>query len=224
MNGAQDMGGMQCMGPVTAEENEPVFHGEWERRVLAVTLAMGAFGRWNIDMSRFAREDTPGADYLRRSYYETWLYGLEKLLVEKGFVGDDDIEAALTGGHAERTAEPALTAETVWPVLTKGRSARVDKDVAPKFAASDRVRVRNRHPIGHTRAPRYVRGRVGVINRDHGVFIFPDSHARDGTENPQHVYSVRFAATELWGPEAAASDGVYVDLWDDYLEPAGAAP
>ncbi len=224
MNGAQDMGGMQCMGPVEAEANEPVFHGAWERRVLAVTLAMGAFGRWNIDMARFSREDTPAADYLRRSYYETWLYGLEKLLVEKDFVGRDEIEAALKGGHAERTAEPALTAKTVLPVLAKGSSARVDKEVTPRFATGDRVRVWNRHPTGHTRAPRYVRGHTGVIDRDHGVFIFPDSHARDGNQNPQHLYSVRFAATELWGPEAAASDKVYVDLWDDYLERLEAAP
>jgi nitrile hydratase len=220
MNGAHDMGGMQCMGPVVREENEPVFHGEWEKRVLAMTLAMGAWGRWNIDMSRFARENTPAADYLRRSYYETWLYGLEKLMVENGLLSRDEIEAAVAGQHAQKVADPALTADTVWPTLAKGSSARIDQEKPPKFKAGDRVRVRNRHPLGHTRAPRYVRGHDGVVVVDHGVFIFADSHAADGTKNPQHLYAVRFSAEELWGADAAAADSVCVDLWDDHLDPA----
>lgn len=220
VNAAHDMGGMQCMGPVEPEENEPVFHTEWERRAFALNIAMGAWGSWNLDMSRFAREDAPAAEYLRRSYYETWLVGLEKLLIEKGLVTRGEIEAALGGEHAERVSEPRLTAERVWPALSKGATARIDEDIAPEFAVGDRVRVRNRHPLGHTRAPRYVRGHIGVIERDHGVFIFPDSHAANGTKTPQHVYAVRFTAEELWGEDAAARDSVYVDLWDDYLDPA----
>jgi len=220
MNGAQDMGGMQCMGPVETEENEPIFHGEWERRVLAITLAMGAWGRWNIDMSRFARENTPAADYLRRSYYETWLYGLEKLMVEKGLLTRAEIDAALAGTHADRVAEPPLTADKVGPMLAKGSTARIDEDRPAKFKAGDQVRVSNHHPRGHTRAPRYVRGHVGTVEQDHGVFIFPDTHAVDGTKKPQHVYTVRFTAAELWGAGPGVRDTVCVDLWDDYLEPA----
>lgn len=221
MNGAHDMGGMHGMGPVEPEKDEPVFHGDWEKRVLAFTLAMGAWGRWNIDMSRFARENTPAADYLRRSYYETWLYGLEKLMVEQGLLTRDEIEAAVAGKHAEKVAEPPLTADKVGPTLAKGSTARVDEDRPARFKAGDRVRVWNHHPTGHTRAPRYVRGHVGTVEQDHGVFIFADSHAVDGSKDPQRLYAVRFMATELWGPDANARDSVCVDLWDPYLEPAG---
>ncbi len=220
MNGAHDMGGMHGMGPVEPEINEPVFHADWERRVLAFTLAMGAWGKWNIDMSRFARENTPAGDYLRRSYYETWMYGLEKLMVEHGLVTRDEIESAVAGQRAERVAEPPLTFDRVGPVLATGSSARVDEDRPTTFKPGDRVRVKNRHPVGHTRAPRYVRGHVGTVEQDHGVFVFPDSHARDGSKDPQHLYVVRFSAHELWGSETGVKDTVCVDLWDSYLEPA----
>jgi nitrile hydratase len=220
MNGAHDMGGMQGMGPIVPEPNEPVFHAEWERRTLAMSLATAAYERWNIDMSRFAREDTSAADYLERSYYEMWLDGLEKLLVENGFVDAAEIAKARAGEHAVRIAEPAVTGDDVAAAIARGSTARLDDDVAPAFSVGDRIRVRNDHPRGHTRTPRYVRGHVGVIARDHGVFIFPDSHAVDGDKKPQHVYAVRFTARDLWGEAAAARDSVCVDLWDDYMEPA----
>ena len=114
----------------------------------------------------------------------------------------------------------ALQAGEVEAALARGRSARVDANVAASFAAGDRVRVRNLHPHGHTRAPRYVRGRAGVVDRDHGVFVFPDTHAHGRGESPQHVYSVRFEGAELWGEAYAGREAVYADLWDDYLEPA----
>ena len=220
MNGAHDMGGMHGMGPIHCEVNEPVFHDGWEGRVFAMSLALGAWRRWNLDMARFARENVPAIDYLSRAYYETWLHGAETLLVEKGLVMRDEIEAARAGAHAEKVADPPFTADMVGPSTARGVSARVDADVAPKFGLGDKVRVINRHPRGHTRAPRYVRGRTGEVIRDQGIFIFPDTHAVDGTQKPQHVYSVRFAATELWGPEVSQRDNVMVDLWDDYLEPA----
>ncbi len=113
-----------------------------------------------------------------------------------------------------------LRAADVQRMLRNRRAARMDDPVPPKFKAGDRVVARNIHPGGHTRLPRYVRGRQGVIDRDHGVFIFPDTHAQGAGRKPQHVYSVRFAACELWGPAAPPADGVYVDLWDDYLDPA----
>ena len=114
-----------------------------------------------------------------------------------------------------------LQAADVWKrVVWNRRAARLDDPVAPRFEPGDRVVTRNVHPLGHTRLPRYVRGRQGVIDRDHGVFIFPDTHALGLGKTPQHVYSVRFAARELWGPAAPAHDAVYVDLWDDYLDPA----
>ncbi len=220
VNSAHDMGGVQSAGPVDPERDEPVFHHEWERRAFALTVAMGFHGRWNLDQARFAREDTLPADYLSRSYYEIWLAALERLIVEAGMVSPEEIEAALAGAHVERIAEPAVTAGNAAPLLAKGGSARMDDEIAPKFAVGQRVRVRNRHPRGHTRAPRYVRGHVGTVERDHGVFLFPDRNAADGIKQPQRVYAVRFDACELWGEGAGRRDSVCVDLWDDYLDPA----
>jgi nitrile hydratase len=104
--------------------------------------------------------------------------------------------------------------------MSRRGTARLENRVEPRFEVGQEVRTRNRNPVGHTRLPRYVRGRQGTIDRDHGVFIFPDTHAVNGDTSPQHVYSVRFSARELWGPEAGARESVYVDLWDDYLDPA----
>lgn len=114
---------------------------------------------------------------------------------------------------------PVLTAENALVLVRRGRSTRVDEKVAPKFKPGDRIEVMNRHPEGHTRVPRFIRGKRGTIDRDHGVFIFPDTNAHGGGPKPQHVYSVRFDAREVWGPEAAPRDTIYLDLWDDYLEP-----
>ena len=219
MNGIHDLGGMHGFGPVAPEENEPVFHAEWERRAFAVTLAAGALGRWNIDMSRSAREQMDPADYLRTTYYEHWLFGLERLLVEKGLVSEEELRAMRPLGATDPELR-AIPPDQMAAAIAKGGSARLADDVPAKFREGDRVRARNIHPVGHTRIPRYVRGRTGVIDRDHGVFIFPDSHAEGTGTKPQHCYSVRFAAREVWGPDASERDAVYVDLWDDYLDPA----
>jgi nitrile hydratase subunit beta len=222
MNGAHDVGGMHGFGPVMPEADEPVFHGDWERRAFGLTLAMGAWRRWNLDMSRSIREQMPPAEYLATTYYEHWLFGLERLIVEHGLVQPDEIaraqrgEMAPPGGAA--VPEGALRAEAVSRVVGHRRGARLDDAVPPQFQVGEAVRAKNLHPRGHTRLPRYVRGRHGVIAIDHGVFIFPDTHAAGAGTKPQHVYSVRFTARELWGPDASARDSVYVDLWDDYLE------
>jgi nitrile hydratase len=226
MNGVHDLGGMHGFGPVVLEPDEPVFHGEWEGRTFALYLAMGAWGRWNIDMGRFAREQMPPAEYLAASYYERALWRLEQLLERHGFLARADTErrAREGGDHAPQGAiEPqpgALRREDVPRHLWNRRAARLDDPVPPKFKAGDKVVARNMNPAGHTRIPRYVRGRRGVVDRDHGVFIFPDTHATGLGRKPQHVYSVRFTARELWGPDGHSRDAVYVDLWDDYLDPA----
>lgn len=223
MNGVHDMGGMHGFGPVEIEPDEPWFHHAWERRAFAITLAAGFLGEWNLDMSRYARERTPGADYLASTYYEKWLWGLERLLVERGLVRQAEIEARRRdpAAPARRTGHPrVLAAASVEPLLTKGGAARVHEDVAPRFAPGDRVTARNAHPTGHTRLPRYARGREGTVDRDHGVFVFADAHAMGLGAQPQHLYSVRFAAQALWGPQADPRDAVYVDLWDAHLDPA----
>ncbi|HLI13400.1 MAG TPA: nitrile hydratase subunit beta [Alphaproteobacteria bacterium] len=219
MNGVHDMGGMHGMGPVAPEPNEPVFHARWEARALAITLAMGAWRKWNIDASRHARERIPAADYLRMSYYEKWIAGLEMLMIERGLL----TRAELASGRPEPGAPhaiPPLTAGDVAAMLAKGGPATRDVPVSPRFKPGMTVRARNINPIGHTRLPRYARGKLGVIERDHGVHVFPDSNAHFRGEKPQHLYAVRFSARELWGAEASPRDAVYIDLWDDHLEPA----
>jgi nitrile hydratase len=223
MNGMHDLGGMHGFGPVVAEPNEPVFHADWERRAFGLTLAMGAWRRWNLDMSRWAREQMPPAEYLATSYYEHWLFGLERLLGDKGLLEPAELERVRRGELTPPSGPPqpregALRPEGVPRMLRNRRAARLDEPVPPKFQVGQAVRARNVHPLGHTRLPRYVRGRRGAVAIDHGVFIFPDTHAAGEGTRPQHVYSVRFAAQELWGPQASARDSVYVDLWDDYLE------
>ena len=221
MNGVHDLGGMHGFGPVEREADEPVFHAEWERRAFALTLAMGAWGRWSLDMARHSRERMPPHEYLAAGYYERWLWGLETLLVEHGFLSREELARRAERPRNARPLEPgALRAADVPRLLRNRRAARLDDPVAPRFTAGDRIVARNLHPAGHTRLPRYVRGRRGVVDRDHGVFIFPDTHAAGLGRKPQHVYSVRFAARELWGPEAPPRDAVYADLWDDYLDPA----
>ncbi len=226
MNGVHDMGGMHGLGPVEREPGEPVFHADWERRVLALTLATGFLGRWNIDMSRHTREQMPAAEYLATSYYEHWLWALEVLLHMNRLVRPEEIERRMRAPHPGQP--PASPPEGISPLLAAdvparlraGRGARLDDQIAPRFSPGDRVRARNINPLGHTRLPRYARGRAGVIDRDHGVWVFPDTHAAGQGTSPQHLYTVRFAARELWGDEAPARDSVYLDLFDDYLEPA----
>ncbi len=216
MNGVHDMGGMHGMGPVAPEADEPVFHHEWEGRVHAINLASPTRG--NIDAGRHRIELLPPADYLRMSYYEKWLARVERLLLTGGFV----TEAELASGRADPNAPkstPVRPASTVSAAMTAPYS--YVRDAGPAvFAVGERVRARNLHPVGHTRLPRYVRGRVGVIERGHGAHVFPDSHAHGHGEDPRHLYTVRFAARELWGPEASTRDSVSLDLWEPYLERA----
>ncbi|MGH7313262.1 MAG: nitrile hydratase subunit beta, partial [Candidatus Rokuibacteriota bacterium] len=186
MNGVHDMGGMHGLGPVAAEKDEPVFHHEWERRAFALTVATGFLGTWNLDMGRFAREQMPPAEYLATSYYEHWLWGLEKLLEDKGLVTRAEIDARLRGADRPAGASPAarlaaegvrvLKAPDVEHTLRRGRTARVDAGVPARFKPGDQVVTRNINPPGHTRLPRYARAKRGVIAEDHGVWVFPDAH------------------------------------------------
>ena len=224
MNGVHDMGGMHGMGRIDAERDEPVFHTEWERRTLALFFASGFLGKWNTDVRRHAFEQMPPAEYLATSYYEHWLWGLEKLLVDHGILTREEIAARLAGRPVSLAQPPAdlrvLDASEVATFVQNRKGARMDDAVPARFKAGDRVLARNTHPVGHTRLPRYARGRRGVIDRDHGVFVFPDAMAAEKRREPRHCYSVRFDARELWGPEAPARDAIYIDLFEPYLEPA----
>lgn len=215
MNGPHDMGGVAGFGPIRPEANEPAFHAEWERRVFAMTLAMGSVGRWNIDQSRAARERTP--DYLSKSYFEIWLAGLETLMAERGLVLRNEIDA----GHARGATRPAgrtLPADRVAAALARGGPTRREPVGAPAHAVGEQVRARRIDPPGHTRLPRYVRGHVGVVTLNHGCHVFADAHAAGEGEAPQWLYTVQFDARELWGEAANSRDSVSVDAWQSYLE------
>jgi nitrile hydratase beta subunit len=214
MNGVHDMGGMTSFGPVSPEPDEPIFHADWERRVLALALAMGATHRWNIDVSRHARETLPPAQYLSSSYYQIWLAGLLKLLSANGLVS----EAELRSGKSLNTPAPItpLKAADVDSLLARGTPYAKPSSAPARFRLGERVRARNIHVSGHARLPRYVRGRIGEIVRVHGAFVFPDSNAHGKGEDPQWLYTVAFTAAELWGNNENA--GVNLDLWEPYLE------
>ena len=219
MNGVHDMGGMHGMGPVAPEADEPLFHEPWEARALALTLAAGAWGRWSLDATRHQRELIPGPDYLRMSYYEKWIAGLEALMLRTGLVTAEELASGRPAPGAAK-ANPPLTAERVAGVLASGGPTERDVDRAPRFAVGEAVKARNLNPTGHTRLPRYVRGRAGAITRRHGAHVFPDANAHGLGEQPQPLYQVRFEAAELWGDAARGRGAVYLDLWEDYLEPA----
>jgi nitrile hydratase subunit beta len=218
MNGIHDMGGMHGMGPIQHEEDEPVFHERWESRIFAITVAMGAWKKWNIDAGRHTIEQISPADYLRMSYYEKWLARNIGLLVKHGLVTQEEIDSARPAPGSPK-ATPPLTIDNVVPAITQRPGyARPGADAKARFKVGDRVRARKINPTGHTRLPRYVRGREGVVDQHRGIFVFPDLNAHFQGEDPQHLYSVRFRAQELWGESASPRDSVYLDLWDSYLE------
>lgn len=218
MNSVHDMGGMHGMGPIQLEKNEPVFHAPWEGRVYAMNRAMSAWRKWNGHTSRHAKELIPAADYLRMSYYEKWFVGLIDLIVRAGLITRAEADSGKPAAGSPK-ARPALVADQV-AMFVRPAPRNRNLTAPPRFRAGQRVRARNMNPMGHTRLPRYARGRAGTIERDYGVFPFPDALAHFQPDKPQHVYSVRFAARELWGEQARPQDSVYIDMFDDYLEPA----
>jgi nitrile hydratase subunit beta len=219
MNGVHDMGGMQDMGAIDEQKNEPVFHAHWEARAFGVYRAMAGWRLWTLDAVRFQREQIAPLDYFRMSYYERIIDGLVELMLKNRLITQSEIKSGRPDkGAPIRT--PPLTAEKVADVIAKGVPARRNVPVTATFQVRQRVRARNINPVGHTRLPRYARGKVGTIDRDHGVFVFPDTNALALGEKPQHVYSVRFDARELWGRQVDRRDSVYIDIWDDNLEPA----
>jgi nitrile hydratase len=220
VNGVHDMGGMHGMGPIEHEKNEPVFHAAWEGRIYALTRVIRAGGgRSNLDASRHAIEVLPPAEYLRMSYYEKWLARMLSQLVSTGIATAAEVESGQPAPGSVK-ATPTVTSAMVPEMITRRNSARRNVPAAPHFKVGQRVRARNINPAGHTRLPRYARGKAGLVVRDHGVFLFPDTNAHFLGEKPQHLYSVRFAARELWGEHASPRDSVHLDMWDDYLERA----
>ena len=217
MNGAHDLGGMHGFGPIAPEPNEPVFHADWERRVFALALAMGASGEWTIDRGRFARENRPPAAYLTKTYYELWLAGLERLLAESGLVGPGEI-AAEKSLEAGRAIKRVLAAADVPRVLAAGTQYERPARTPARFRPGDMVRAKTMNPPGHTRLPRYVRGHRGVIEAVNGFQVFADASAA-GEERAHWLYTVTFEGRELWGSDTDPRLAVSINAWEPYLEP-----
>ncbi|MEP6739496.1 MAG: nitrile hydratase subunit beta [Caldimonas sp.] len=212
-----DLGGQPGHGPVTPEPKGDPFHAVWEPRAMAVTLAMGATGMWNIDISRAARETLPG--YATLSYYEIWFDALVKLIEERGLADAGEIAS----GHMHTPPRPVagvLHADAVAATLERGSPTERAATSEARFAAGARVRMRSNVPDHHTRLPAYVRGCVGVIERVHGTHVFADAHALGLGEQPQWLYNVVFDEAELWPGRAAQGLRVSVDAWEPYLEAA----
>ena len=210
-----DLGGQPGFGPVSPEPEGERFHSAWEPRALALTLAMGATGAWNIDTSRRARETLP--NYAALSYYEIWIAGLERLMSERGLVGAAELDAGKVL-HAALPVARVLKAANVLAALEKGSPTARPTTSAARFELGQRVRTRSERIAHHTRLPGYAHGKLGTIERLHGPHVFADANARGEGEQPQWLYSVVFDACELWGPEAAAGLTVSIDAWEPYLE------
>jgi len=212
-----DLGGRPGYGPVVPEPEHERFHAEWEKRALALTLAMGATGEWNLDMSRSARETL--ADYATSSYYAIWVKGLARLLVQRGLATDEEIATgrAIT---PPRTVRRVLHENEVAETLAKGSSTLREPAAPARFGVGDRVRTQPQQPDHHTRLPGYARGRTGRVEHVRGVHVFPDANAQGLGEQPQWLYTVTFDGRELWGADGDASLRVSIDAWEPYLEAA----
>jgi nitrile hydratase subunit beta len=225
MDGVHDLGGMHGFGPVTREANEPPFHAPWEAAVVAMMRAtLHGAGLYNIDEFRHGIERMEPAHYLASSYFEHWLDGIARILIEKGVIDLAELDAR-TAFFLERPGLPASAAARGAPVASVSSTRGPETSfrpprVPPRFDVGAAVLTRNMHPSGHTRLPRYARGKRGVIDTRRGFHVFPDTSAHGLGDQPQHVYSVRFDSRELWGEAAEPDQRVYLDLWESYLQPA----
>ena len=224
MNGIHDMGGMHGFGPVSIEHDEPVFHAPWEGRVYAMAIAAGKKRLTEPVGLRAYIEGLDPARYLASSYYERWMGALENALISKGITTKEDLDrrtahfADHPAAQPQRREDPEQAANLANSIY-RHRSPQKHTELPQRFDVGDKVRARNINPTGHTRLPRYIRGRSGVVDRVHGVHNFDDSMSQGLGPQPQHIYSVRFEARELWGKEASESECLYIDMWDSYLDP-----
>jgi nitrile hydratase subunit beta len=218
MDGVHDMGGMDGFGKVEPEANEPPFHAPWEGRVLALQRALSYAGAWPLDAFRFSQERLHPFVSLGASYYQRWALAIQQALIERGYASPDEI----SGGHARRPGtsfDRKLTPTVLSAALTRGSYYR-QASAPARFKIGDRVRVRNIHPVTHTRLPRYVRGHVGTVELVHGCHAFPDAVATERGDTPQWLYTVVFEGRELWGPGADKTVKVSIDAFEPYIEPA----
>jgi nitrile hydratase beta subunit len=220
MDGVHDLGGVEGFGAIPVETDEPVYHHEWEGRIMAIRILMSAWRKWNIDAGRHSLERLAPADYLSWSYYQKWAASVADLAAGAGLISRAELASGVPDANAPK-ATPPIDAAGILAVLPKGRPSARDIDAAPTFAVGDRVRTARHGHSGHTRLPRYLRDCEGEIVLHHGAHVFPDVAATLEGEAPEHLYAVRFTARDIWGEDAEAGHSVTADLWESYLAPAG---
>lgn len=210
MDGIHDLGGMAGFGPIEVELDEPTFHEAWEATAFRLNVASIVLLRaYNADEYRHAIERMTPMHYLEARYYERVLTGVATLLVEKGLLDLEDLETRAGGCFP--------LALPVRPNADDGRT----EPAKPRFDVGARIRVREGHAPGHTRVPRYVRGRRGIVIHVAPAFSYPDASAHDLPRRREATYHVEFGAEELWAEDAESDDTIVVDLWESYLEPEG---
>ena len=222
MDGIHDVGGAQGHGRVAANDSEPPFHEEWEARMCGIARAIARPRDWNIDKFRFTREQLQPVEYLTRPYFDQWYSCYAAMLLGSGLVTVEELAAGRSAQPPAASLEP-MRAEDVPRARTQ--TARFDRPYAgqPRFAEGERVRAAAMGSPGHTRLPRYVRGRIGVVRRVHGAHIVPDENA-EGRPLAVPLYTVAFVLAELFPERFGSGDKVNLDLWERYLEriePAG---
>ena len=219
MDGIHDMGGMHGFGRVEPEVDEPVFHADWERRVFAMVSAVPFATLFGDDQFRPAIERISPERYLTSSYYHKWLDALTALLIERGVVtqeGLDDPNAVAPAALHPNAVRPEAVVPAIWGGASQSRP---DAIIARRFEAGDRIATKRHGASGHTRLPRYARGKPGRIESAHHAFLVADLNSV-GDTTPEMLYTVVFMARDIWGPEAGPRDTLTLDLWDRYLEPA----
>lgn len=216
MNSVADMGGMDGFGPVRPEPDEPTFHAPWEGRVQALSRALGPVGLGTIDQSRAMMEAMDPVEYLTVSYYKRRFLGIERRLETQGIVGADELEAGRSLRPGKKLARIFTPGDV--PGMRRGEFTRPTSSTA-RFAVGDRVRTKNLNPTTHTRLPRYARNKLGTIEAIRGCHVFPDTVAIGAGENPQWLYTVVFAACELWGDVADPASTVSIEAFEPYLMP-----
>jgi nitrile hydratase len=215
LNGIHDMGGLHGFGKVEVEPDEPVFHTRWESRVFGIVQSLG---RGNIDAGRHSLELLGPVAYLKDGYYGRWLATLLGGLLRAGAITMQELASRIQSPRPLPAAEQPKR----WRPTPHPYTRAIDR--SPLFAVGQQVVTRNHQPAGHTRLPAYVRCRRGVIIRLHPPMVFPDDNAHGRGENPQHLYTVRFEAGELWGDAAEPKTNISIDLFESYLEPAEPDP
>lgn len=222
MNSIHDIGGMHGIGELPFEDNEPLWHGDWEAKTFGVHILTLMTGFYTADETRHSMERIPALHWLGAPYYEHWLDGTEMLLIEKGLATAEELKA----GHARHPlpewaqALTPIAAEDVPSVATTNHPVTGDLPEPPRFAVGDKVRTRNINPRSHTRLPRYTRGKVGTVAAYYAACLYADGRAQGDMAALSHTYSIRFEGTELWGPDAGVKDALYIDLYETYLEQA----